>query len=202
MPKKCVVCGQTILKEEEEYCTPYKNRLAHTECFNTAMKLIKEGKDEELEKKKKQIETKSKINGRKKTVKTPKAELKDGLSDEEYKEKRDFYDYLKGLLDIEKLGAKVYVLSEKYVEQYEEMNWVGMKNTLVYLNEIINLPLKGDIVGIIPFYYSEAADFFKEVKTVEENNKDKDIKKLYSERVVRIKPPKNTRVVKQLNFDD
>ena len=53
MPKKCVFCKQIILKEEEEFCVPYKNRLAHNDCFNSAMKLIKEDKDQQLEKQRK-----------------------------------------------------------------------------------------------------------------------------------------------------
>ena len=198
MPKKCLVCGKIINKEEETDCIPVKNRLAHPDCFNYAMKTIKSDKDEQLEKQKKRRDTKNKIEGKKSTsVRTPKAELKDGISDEEYKEKRNYYDYLRYLLNTDKLTAKIYAVSDRDKERYG-WTWVGMKDTLVYLNEIKETNFTGDIVGLLPFAYEEAQRFYEEVKRVEENNKDININKLYSERIVRIKPPK--RKIKQIDI--
>lgn len=171
MPKKCIFCKQIIPKEEEELCTPYKGRLAHNDCFNSAMKLIKQDKDEQLDKKSKEIKTK-------KQAKRPKAELKDGLSDEEYKDKQEYYDYLKQILNTDKLTAKIYALSDRYLTQYG-WSWAGMKNTLVYMNEIKEKELTGDVVGLLPFVYEEAENFYEEIRRVEEYNKDISVKNMY-----------------------
>lgn len=190
-----MVCGQ-IIKETDE-TVPYKKRTAHKECFNQAIKLIRAEKNEELKKKDEEKKAKNKAGRPRKS--TVKAELKDGLTDEEYKEKKAFYDYIKEITGEDKLSAKVYALSEKYIERYG-FTWTGMKDTLVYLNEIKEETLTGDVVGIIVYRYEEAQEFFEDVKRVEERNKDVDISKLYTERVIKVKPPK--RIIKQLSFDD
>lgn len=180
MAKKCVICGKPIDKEEETNCVPYKNRLAHPDCFNFAMKTIKDNKDEQLEKQKKKKETQSKISGRgrKASVKTPKAELKDTVSDEEYREKKQYYDYLHNLLGVDKLSAKVYTVSERDKERFG-WTWDGMYNTLVYLNEIKEKTIAGDIVGLIPYYYDESEKFYEEVKRIKENNKEVSLSNMY-----------------------
>ena len=176
MAKKCVICGQWIEKEEEENCTPYKNRLAHADCFKSAMKMIKTDKDEQLEEKRKQKAQNSK---RKKLVQTPKSELKDGLSDEEYKEKQSYYNYLKQLLNTDKLSAKIYTLSEKYVTKYEDWTWGGMKNALVYIKEIKEEEITGDVVGLLPYIYEEAESFFNNIDKVAESNKNASLSDMY-----------------------
>lgn len=182
MPKKCIFCKQIIPKEEEEFCIPYKGRLAHNDCFNSAMKLIKQDKDEQLDKKCKEIKTK-------KSVKRPKAELKDGLSDEEYKDKQEYYDYLKQILNTDKLTAKIYALSDRYLTQYG-WSWGGMKNALVYMNEIKEKELTGDVVGLLPFVYEEAEEFFNEVKMVEERSKNTSLSNMYqTKRIIYHKRP-------------
>lgn len=192
MPRKCLVCGKIIEKEEEINCIPYKSRLAHPDCFNSAMKMVKTDKDAQLEKQKKKKETKNKIegSGRKVITKTPKAELKDGVSDEEYKEKKQYYDYLHNLLGVDKLSAKVYTVSERDKERFG-WTWGGMYNTLVYLNEIKEKELIGDIVGIIAFYYEESERFYEEIKKVEESNKEASLSDMYqTKRIIYHKRPK------------
>ena len=177
MAKKCFVCGKLMQNDEER--VPYKNRFAHPSCFNNAIKMIKKEKDEKLaENKKKSTKKTSKAR--------PKAELKDGLSDEEYKEKQRFYDYVKSLMGNDKLPAKVYALSEKYMKEYG-LSWVDMYQTLVYLKEIKNEELTGDIVGIIPYACDESKRFYEDVKRVEESNKNVDINKLYATKKITYK---------------
>ena len=190
MAKKCVVCGKWIPEEEMGGCVPYKNnRIAHKSCFNQAMKIIKTDKDEQLEKKKESKEKNSR--GRKKTEKIPKAELKEGLSDEEYREKRDYYDYIKQLLGVDKLTAKIYTISERDKERFD-WTWRGMKDTLVYLHDIKEKVLSGDIVGIVSYYYDEAQAFYEDVKKVEENNKNAALSDMYqTKQIIYYKKPKN-----------
>ena len=83
--------------------------------------------------------------------------------------------------------------------QYDYFTFTAMELTLRYMKEIKGREIKGDMVGLIPFYYDEAQEYFKEVKSVEEKNKDKNINQMYKETVIRIKPKQ--RVIKQLDFD-
>lgn len=187
--KTCVLCGKSILPTES--CVPYKGRYAHDHCFKDAMKLLGQGKKKQLaasEKKKKDA-----------SKKKAQAELKDGMSEEDYAKKKHYYEYLKELLNDEQLTAKQFAVSERYIERYN-FTFEGMYQTLVYLNEILEKELVGDIVGIIPYYYSEAEQFNKELRQIADNNKKINLNKLYSDkRVIKITPQK--RKVKQMDVE-
>ena len=185
MAKKCVVCGKLLTEKDLETAIPYKNRMAHKSCFNNAVKMVAQDKREQLDAKQKEVKEKTKE--KKRAASRPKAELKqDEVSDEEYLEKRDFYQYvkqLKGIGEKEKLPPKIYVLCEKFHNDYE-MEWQLMKYTLEYLKNIKEKELTGDIVGIIPYYYSEACDYQKDIKEIEEKSKMFDTGKMYKTRKI------------------
>lgn len=186
---KCYFCNEIIDSPSEE--TPYKNRYCHTRCFNSYLKALKKDKDGKLKTKEKESKNRTK------KIKPP-AELKDAVSEEEYAEKKQYYQYLRELINDE-LSAKVYALSDQYVSRYN-FTFKEMYQTLVYLHEIVEKELVGDIVGLIPFYLSEAQNYFKSIEQVEEVNKSIDISIMYKEKVVRIQPKK--RIVKQINIED
>lgn len=189
--KKCSLCGKPIRPTETH--VPYKGKFVHDHCFNDAMKALGEGKKARLnasaEQKKKKDASKKKAQ----------AELKDGMSEEDYAKKKHYYEYLKELLNDEQLTAKQFAVSERYIERYN-FTFEGMYQTLVYLNEILEKELVGDIVGIIPYYYSEAEQFYKELRQIADNNKKINLNKLYSDkRVIKITPQK--RKVKQMDIE-
>ena len=185
--RKCVLCGEWI--ENESQSIPYKGRYAHIQCFNVAMKTIKKDKDEKLAEK-------SKSKTKNKTPK-PKAELKDAITEEEYADKKQYYQYLRSLIDDE-LSAKVYALSDQYISRYN-FTFKEMYQTLVYLHEIIEKDLVGDVVGLIPFYLSEAQNYFRSIEQIEEANKNIDVSKMYKEKVIVIQPKK--RITKQIDIE-
>ena len=74
--RKCKVCGKMIDSDKEEY-QEYKGRLVHPDCFRNLVKELNANA------KQKKAEKKAKITGTP-TVKTK--ELKDGMSEEEFKE--------------------------------------------------------------------------------------------------------------------
>lgn len=185
--RKCIICGEWI--ENNSQSIPYKGKWSHEKCFQIAVKAIKKDKDDKLAEK-----TKPKA----KSTPKPKAELKDAVSEEEYAEKKQYYQYLRELINDE-LSAKVYALSDQYVFRYN-FTFKEMYQTLVYLHEIVEKELVGDVVGLIPFYLTEAQNYFKSIEQVEEVNKTIDVSKMYKEKIVRIQPKK--RIVKQLNIED
>lgn len=183
--RKCVICGEWI--EDNTQSIPYKEKWAHTLCFNTALKVIKKDKDNKLEEKEKK---------KGKAAPKPKAELKDAVSEEEYAEKKQYYQYLRELINDE-LSAKVYALTDQYISRYS-FTFKEMYQTLVYLHEIVEKDLVGDIVGLIPYYYDQAQRYYKDLETVSESNKNIDISNMYKEKVVVIQPKK--RVIPQIDI--
>jgi hypothetical protein len=154
------------------------------------MKAIKKDKDEKLA-------DKSKAKSKTKSTPKPRAELKDAISEEEYADKKQYYQYLRSLIDDE-LSAKVYALSDQYISRYN-FTFKEMYQTLVYLHEIVEKELVGEVVGLIPFYFTEAQNYFKSIEQVEEANKNIDVSKMYKEKVVVIQPKK--RITKQLDIE-
>lgn len=190
--KKCSLCGKSIRPTETH--VPYKGKFVHDHCFNDAMKALGEGKKAKLAASAEQ-KAKKKTNAKK-----TQAELKDGMSEEEYAKKKQYYDYLKTLIDDDKISVKQLAVSERYIDRFN-FTFEGMYQCLVYLNEILEKDLHGDIVGIIPYYYTEAAEFYQQLEEINKNSKKLNLNKMYSaKRTVRITPRK--RKIKEMNIDE
>lgn len=184
--KKCVICNELITDEPG---VPYKGRYAHQKCFNIAIKTLQKDKEEKIVKK---------TDGKKNKSPKPRAELKQALSEEEYAEKKKYFEYLRKLTLEEKLSAKVYALTDDYIKRYA-FTFTTMYNTLVYLHEIIEKDLTGDVIGLIPYYHTEAQKYFDSVKRVEEVNRDIDVSHMYKEKTIKIQPRK--RKIKQIDIE-
>jgi hypothetical protein len=173
--KKCVICGEVISDGES---VPYKGRSAHTNCFNIAMKALQKSKVEHLD------DTNKTENKKSKTIR---AELKLSLSEEEYQDKKEYYAYVKQLITDVQLSPKIYVLSDDYIKKYN-FTFKGMYLTLVYLKEIMDKELVGDIVGIIPYYYEEAKQYYISVQKINNNNNEISLSGMYKEKTIKIAP--------------
>lgn len=169
--KKCVICGEAIA---DENFVPYKQRYAHQRCFNIAVKTLQDDKNKTLSAKSK---TKNKS-------KNKCEDIKDYMSEEEYKIKKSFFDYLRSLLKDE-ISAKIYTLSENYIKRYG-FSYQEMLNTLIYMNEYKDIVLTGDIIGLIPYYYNEASVYFSNVENIDKKNENIDIKPMYQTKTVYI----------------
>lgn len=164
--KKCPICGQWI--ESEELSVPYKNRYAHKECFNNAAKIIAVNKQEKIKEK-----IRMKKGGK------AAYEVKDAVSEEEYKQRVAFFDYLKDITK-EEITAKEYKLAEDYIRKYK-FTYPGMLLTLMYMNDTLGKEFDGTPIGLIPYYFSEAEKAQeRSAKAIEHNEKaefEKEIKK-------------------------
>lgn len=187
--KRCPICNKGVKDDDETI--PYKGRAAHLFCFETFVKTVSNEKQEKLKEKAEEKKTK-------KSKAKPKIELKDPVSEEEYAHKKEFYTYLRSIIGDE-IPSKIYAIIDKMMHQYSNYTFEGMQRTLVYVNEVLKKELVGDVVGLIPYYYSEAEDFYKEVDRIDKENESKDISKMYQSVTVKIKPKQ--RVIKQLPFD-
>ena len=183
----CVLCGLTI--EDNNDSIPYKNRYAHIACFRAAAKAIHIDKTEKV--KKKEAEKKTKPASK------PKAELKDALSDEEYIQKNLYYDYLCKTTGIAELPVKIYALTENYIKKYN-FTFQGLYATLTYMHNILEKEFGEDIVGLIPYYYTEAQAHYKAVQSVGDRNKDVNTEGMYKKKTVYINPKQKK--IKQLDI--
>lgn len=196
--RKCPICGQLLGYEitDTEHVVAYKNRYAHVNCFNNMLKITNKRKKEELA-------TKEKKKSAPKTKEIH--ELKTGLTEEEYKEKMVFFEKLKAVQKLSKLEAKHYKVAEDYLKKYK-FTYPGMTMTLIYCFEVLVKTVKGEAIGIIPYKYSEAQEYFEKIKKAQEYN-DIIIKEtnnfekvMYKKQTIKITPKK--RVVKQIDISE
>ena len=183
----CVLCGLTI--EDNNDSVPYKKRYAHTACFRAAAKAIHVDKTEKVKKKEAEKKTKP--------VSKSKAELKDALSDEEYIQKNLYYDYICKTTGIAELPVKIYALTENYIKKYG-FTFQGLYATLTYMHNILEKEFEEDIVGLIPYYYTEAQAHYKAVKSVGDRNKDVNTEEMYKKKTVYINPKRKK--IKQIDI--
>lgn len=170
--KTCKLCGKSI--QPNETPVPFGIRFAHETCFeNWTIEAINQ-KNKELKNK-----------GKKQKDQKPVKELKNGLSEEEYKEKTKYYDYFRKVLGKEQLPVKIYKLTDDYIRLYN-VNYLDLYHTLVYVNEILQKQLKGDIIGLLPFYITQAQAYFIDVKQIEKEIEKIDLNKMYSTKNVKI----------------
>ena len=136
--RKCVICGEWI--EDNNDSIPYKNRYAHKKCMDVIVKSTLMKKETNANRRKK-----TKEKNEQSVVKKPKQPtvLKEGMSEEEFKQKKQFFDLLKMI----SLRYVFYVLEKEDVSRTE--------------------PLR-----IVPQYYNDAFKFYENMKIVEQNNQD------------------------------
>lgn len=179
----CPFCRKPI--EASEPTVPYKNKTAHKKCFEGSFKVISDVQKEEKEERKAAKEEKKKNEALEKPLTN--TQIKQGISEEEFQEKKKYLDYLKSL-DVE-VGGKVLAISDRYIKNYN-YTWNSMYWTLVYLNEIKHKDLVEDVVGIIPYYHSEALRFYADCDDMEKRNIDIDLGQMYKVKTVTVKPTK------------
>ena len=197
--RKCPICNNLLGYEidDKEHVVPYKNRYAHTTCFNNMLKLTNKEK-------KKELAEKAASSKKKKAKPVVIDSIRDGLTEEEFQNKKMFFNTLRELLKTEELEAKVYKVAEDYIRKYK-FDYAGMKGTLDYYYGVLGKEIYGDCIGIIPYKYSEAQAYYQKVKEVEETNNEllkgvKNISDLYRTQVIKVKPKE--KVIKQIDISE
>jgi len=182
--KTCMICGQPI-DEKNQKAVPYKGRYAHEKCFNTVMKITVQEKHDKMEEAKK-----DRVKKNNKT--TPIKVVQDYKTEEEFQEQKRFFDLLKQITDLERLPARVYKIAEDYVKKYG-FSYKGMEDAIRYFVFVKENKVEGDGIGIIPYIYEEAQDYYLYSEAINKEN-EKIMErgdKLYQTRTIRIKPDYN-----------
>ena len=176
--RKCVICSNWIEKGDET--VPYKNRLAHVQCFNSMMKMAVKSNSEKKaakSKKTKKINPKSTVLG-------------DCLTEEESKQKRSLISYIEELFG-EKANAKTYTQIKNLMRDYPYFTYVGLEQSIRFFYEIKENPITNQGLGIVPYVYDQAQEYFKNLGEVQSHNASiSNVNELYAQKKVRIAPPK------------
>lgn len=176
--RKCVICSNWIEKGDET--VPYKNRLAHVQCFNSMMKMAVKSNSEKKaakSKKTKKINPKSTVLG-------------DCLTEEESKQKRSLISYIEELFG-EKANAKIYTQIKNLMRDYPYFTYVGLEQSIRFFYEIKENPITNQGLGIVPYVYDQAQEYFKNLGEVQSHNASiSNVNELYAHKKVRIAPPK------------
>lgn len=174
--RKCVICSNWI--ENGDETVPYKNRLAHVQCFNSMMKMAVKSNSE---KKATKTQSKKKIN--------PKS-LGDCLTEEESRQKRSLIKYVEQLFG-EKANAKTYTQIKNLMKDYPYFTYVGLEQAMRFFYEIKENPVTGQSMGIVPYVYDQAQEYFKNLKEIQSHNASiSNVNQLYTHKKVKIAPPK------------
>lgn len=176
--RKCVICSNWIEKGDET--VPYKNRLAHVQCFNSMTKMAVKSNSEKKaakSKKTKKINPKSTVLG-------------DCLTEEESKQKRSLISYIEELFG-EKANAKTYTQIKNLMRDYPYFTYVGLEQSIRFFYEIKENPITNQGLGIVPYVYDQAQEYFKNLGEVQSHNASiSNVNELYAHKKVRIAPPK------------
>lgn len=178
---KCMVCGQPV---DKSVAIPYKHRYVHEQCFNSLASVAVKSS------------TPKKNTGRKKTTKKE-AEIpviKEAVSEEEYAEKKSFFETLKGALEVEKIGAKEYKMADDTRKRYG-FTWEGMEHTVKYMKDIKEKTFEDNGIGLIPYYYDEAQIFYQMLEDIEKRNEGIAIKDLYKTKTINMRTKPHTQPI-------
>ena len=175
--RKCRICGEWIEPSEEyvPYASGSVRGFAHQTCFDKEMKQLLTSK------KKKSVKSSKKASD--KAAK----ELKDGLSDEEYKEKQKLCDYIRQLIN-DDLSPKIYTLIEYYKKKFS-VSYAEIRDTLYWYYELKENPVEGDAIGIFPYEYTNAMQYLHSIEQTEKHNEQiHNVSNLYPVKTIRISP--------------
>ena len=113
-------------------------------------------------------------------------------------------DYIMKLFGVDYINARVKKQMKDMCEQYN-YTYTGILKSLVYFYEVKkNSTEKANGgIGIVPFIYDEARDYFFAIYIAQEKNKDKDASKFVKKgKVITIKPPqRNIKPIKLIDLD-
>ncbi len=184
--RKCAICGKWI--EDNNKSVPYKKRYAHLNCFNVAMKVVTTEK-----------KPKSTKAVQKNTKKAPQKEVKTGLTEEEYQEKKQLCDFIREKTKAD-ITIKIYKLIDDYIKKYK-VTYKDIYETLYWYYSIESNEVKGDMIGIFPYIYDEAKNAMDNIRGAQKNCQEKmsEMISMYPEKVLKL-PDIENRIIDQIDI--
>lgn len=83
---------------------------------------------------------------------------------EKQKEKDNFYSYVCEVFKLKAPGPRIYNQGNSFIEKYG-YTYLGMQKTLYFIYAVKkhanDRPIESKSIGLIPYYYDEAQEYFK-----------------------------------------
>ncbi len=167
---KCPVCGGAVPASSGKRI---KQRYYHEKCYERKISsdLAKEA------------EKKTQTKKRQREAVVPRS-----VPEDEAKERERFFQKVKRLTGNTKLSAKTYALADKYKRDYK-FSWNGMEKTLIYVYELEECEISDEIIGIIPWKYTEANQFYDSLDQISPAGET--LSELYEVKRIKIRPKKD-----------
>ena len=109
----------------------------------------------------------------------------------ELQDKKELEEYIIHLLKIPKIDARIQKQIKKYVDEYN-YTYSGMKKALIYFYEVQGHSIEkaNGGVGIIPYIYTQAFNYYYALWEAQQKNVNKDVEAYIPKvRVIHIKEP-------------
>ncbi len=184
---KCLYCGEIFDADKEEYVKPQSRRYAHLHCAEEHSDLQKLKKQQQKinetiaakeQKTKKTDLVKCLICGELidrnseeciKATSTRYAHRSCVANNPEMLEKTEFFDYVSQLFGKQYDHRKTVKLAEKYIKDYPDWTWSGMKKAIWYFYEKKHGNKKEACgsIGILPYIYQSALNYYYELYMAE-----------------------------------
>ena len=194
---KCKVCGRNI-DPDSPYVSLHDGSggIAHPKCFNSIMGAVKTKRKTQAKEREEARKEKEKQQSEKE-FETIKKTPEKGLSEQESAIKRAFFQKLSDCINNPQFPAYVYKIAQDYIKDYG-FTYEGMTDTLHYYCDILGRELSGDGMGIIPYYYDKALEFFANAERVNRENEEiiksygGNLKNMYPTRTYKPRLPNRT----------
>lgn len=115
----------------------------------------------------------------------------DAKLSKELQDKKELEEYIVHLLKIPKIDARIQKQIKKYVDEYN-YTYSGMKKALIYFYEVQGHSIEkaNGGVGIIPYIYTQAFNYYYALWEAQQKNMDKDVEAYVPKvRVIHIPEP-------------
>ena len=123
---------------------------------------------------------------------------------EEENARLKIYEYTKNLFKANYSKAKIDSHLTKLMNENKNYTYSGILKSLIYWYEVRH----GDVeksyygLGIVPYIYEQAYQYYYSIWLAQQNNKDKKVEDYVSnEKVVKIKTPKRVPFIKERHFN-
>ena len=135
----------------------------------------------------------------KNTKKAPQKEVKTGLTEEEYQEKKQLCDFIREKTKAD-ITIKIYKLIDDYIKKYK-VTYKDIYETLYWYYSIESNEVKGDMIGIFPYIYDEAKNAMDNIRGAQKNCQEKmsEMISMYPEKVLKL-PDIENRIIDQIDI--
>lgn len=179
----CPYCGGLVDKDQS---IQFKRRYYHKKCYEKKISEI-ETLEKERQREKEKQEKDKKIKKAKEVIPVIKAAVPEEIA----VARENFYKKVKEISKTDSLELKIYAISDKFYSSYENMTWEGMTKALEYYYNYCENEPNGNVVGIIPYVYTEAERFYEQIDSLKPE--ERSLSELYKKKKIKIIPHKTDR---------